>query len=190
MYVHKAAVMLIVMSFINNSCGYATYGGGAIFVHGSGATTTVTLQGCTLSGNSAVAGGDDIWLHGSGGTATVTECPAGEFMSPLISKHHQFTQQTNPFCFPPPPPPSPAHRLHVNPGIRPRYLPDLSHRLFLRLRSAMSRRIFPCRIHHILHRRSDYGCEIRWSCSGWHQGLLCASQCGRCWCSRHGDECF
>ena len=71
------------MGFFNNSCGHATLGGGAIFVHSSAAT--VTLKGCTQSENSAVAGGDDIWLH-NGGTANVAACPAGEFMSPLISK--------------------------------------------------------------------------------------------------------
>jgi len=101
LYVQNSNVVLILVAFIDNT---ASYYGGAIYVGDSG-PSTVTLQGCSFSGNTCPfaettsgTSGQDVfnWFQ----TVMIYGCPAGED-KPIRPSPPFVPSPTNP---PPPPP--------------------------------------------------------------------------------------
>jgi len=82
--VHNSNVGLILVAFIDNA---ASSKGGAIYVSNEG-SSSVTLHGCSFSGNTA-PNGPDVYNHGQ--TVVIGGCPAGEGKSirpsPLLQNH-------------------------------------------------------------------------------------------------------
>jgi len=74
-------VVLILIAFIGNDASQ----GGAIFVYNTG-SSTVTLQGCSFSGNTASYGGD---VRNSAQTVVIGGCPEGKPTRPstLLQNH-------------------------------------------------------------------------------------------------------
>jgi len=70
--VQNSNVVLILVAFIDNA---ASNRGGAIYVHYSG-SSSVTLHGCSFSGNTASNSAPDVYNNGE--TVVISGCPAGE----------------------------------------------------------------------------------------------------------------
>ena len=75
LYLSNSNVVLIVVSFIDNA---ASSHGGAIYVYYSG-SSSLTLHGCSFSGNTATETGPDI--KNTQQTVVIGGCPAGELSS-------------------------------------------------------------------------------------------------------------
>ena len=109
LYVYISNVVLIVVSFIDNA---ASYDGGAIDVY-YGGSSSLTLHGCSFSGNTATeTGGPDI--KNTQQTVVIGGCPAGELSSsspgaPTFKKSLTISRSL----------PSSHHRLCYNPRVRP-----------------------------------------------------------------------
>ena len=81
--VYNANVVLILVAFIDNA---ASNWGGAIYVDSNG-SSSVTLHGCSFSGNTAISGGPDVYNQQE--TVAIGGCPAGEPIRPstLLQNH-------------------------------------------------------------------------------------------------------
>ena len=107
LFVYNSNVVLIVVSFIDNAASY----GGAIYVS-NGGSSSLTLHGCSFSGNTATETGPDIKNNQQ--TVVIGGCPAGELSSsssgaPTFKKSLTISRSL----------PSSHHRLCYNPRVRP-----------------------------------------------------------------------
>jgi len=91
LYVLISNVVLIVVSFIDNA---ASNYGGAIDVYYSG-SSSLTLHGCSFSGNTATDGPD---IKNTQQTVVIGGCPAGEF---FFVRRSNIQKITNNLPFPP-----------------------------------------------------------------------------------------
>ena len=72
-YITNGAIVDLKLCIFSNNRATTSYGGGAIFLQGSG--TSVNLYGTSFSGNTADNGGDDIYRYS--GTITIhNTCPS------------------------------------------------------------------------------------------------------------------
>jgi len=80
--VQNSNVVLILVAFIDNAASY----GGAIFVYSNG-SSSVTLHGCSFSGNTASESGPDVYNNQE--TVAIGGCPEGKPIRPstLLQNH-------------------------------------------------------------------------------------------------------
>jgi len=109
LFVRNSNVVLILVAFIDNA---ASSNGGAIYVTSTG-SSSVTLHGCSFSGNTASYQGPDV--YNSRETVAIGGCPEGKSIRPFVPPPSFKT--TNP-----PPPPSSLRRFCSNPRFRPEQL--------------------------------------------------------------------
>ena len=118
LFVYNSNVVLILVAFIDNAA--SDYGGGAIYVTSSG-SSSVTLHGCSFSGNTASYGPD---VYNEDLTVAIGGCPEGKPIRPFVHS------SIRPFVFPPsfkttnPPLPPPSSSLPPSHPIPSRPVPS------------------------------------------------------------------
>ena len=100
LYLLNSNVVLILVAFIDNA---ASARGGAIYVNLTG-SSSVTLEGCSFAGNTAIYGPD---VYNDRKTVVIGGCPSGEDKPIRPSPRLSRPPLTNPPPSPPLPPPSP-----------------------------------------------------------------------------------
>jgi len=122
LYLLNSNVVLILVAFIDNA---ASARGGAIYVNLTG-SSSVTLEGCSFAGNTAIYGPD---VYNDRKTVVIGGCPSGEDKpirpSPRLSRPPLTNPPPSPPLPPPlsPPPPSSAPLISSQVMLKSKVLP-------------------------------------------------------------------